>query len=205
MGCRLRCSARTLAGSRPRPSDGSRKPGRRSMRAGASAISPPSVTPYFWADGTHVQARLEDAAQCLLVIIGATPEGKKELVGLIDGVRVPHQGSRCAACLLRLPGRALETSAYDERYRKLVRDRAPPKSALQGMSSNKTALAMIMSSSRPGASNTRRQSHAPFLVSAIQISCGARAWLSTAGSSEAAEKSWRASMVTISRRKSSSV
>ena len=38
---------------------------------------------YFWADG---QARLEDAAQCLLVIIGATPEGKKELVGLIDGV-----------------------------------------------------------------------------------------------------------------------
>ena len=40
---------------------------------------------YFWADGIHVQARLEDAAQCLLVIIGATPEGKKELVGLIDG------------------------------------------------------------------------------------------------------------------------
>jgi hypothetical protein len=37
-------------------------------------------------DGIHVQARLEDAAQCLLVIIGATPEGKKELVGLIDGV-----------------------------------------------------------------------------------------------------------------------
>jgi putative transposase len=42
---------------------------------------------YFWADGIHVQARLEDDAQCLLVIIGATPEGKKELVGLIDGVR----------------------------------------------------------------------------------------------------------------------
>ena len=30
---------------------------------------------YFWADGIHVQARLEDDAQCLLVIIGATPEG----------------------------------------------------------------------------------------------------------------------------------
>jgi len=42
---------------------------------------------YFWVDGIHVQARLEDDAQCLLVIIGATPEGKKELVGLIDGVR----------------------------------------------------------------------------------------------------------------------
>jgi putative transposase len=37
---------------------------------------------YFWADGIHVQARLEDDAQCLPVIIGATPEGKKELVGL---------------------------------------------------------------------------------------------------------------------------
>jgi putative transposase len=46
---------------------------------------------YFWVDGIHVQARLEDDAQCLLVIIGATPEGKKELVGLIDGVRESSQ------------------------------------------------------------------------------------------------------------------
>jgi putative transposase len=42
---------------------------------------------YFWVDGIYVQARLEEEAQCLLVIIGATPEGKKELVGLTDGVR----------------------------------------------------------------------------------------------------------------------
>jgi transposase-like protein len=42
---------------------------------------------YFWVDGIHVQARLEDTAQCLLIIIGATPEGRKELVGLTDGVR----------------------------------------------------------------------------------------------------------------------
>ena len=49
---------------------------------------------YFWADGIHVQARLEDQAQCLLVIIGATPEGKKELVGLIDGVRESAQSWR---------------------------------------------------------------------------------------------------------------
>src|ERR1019366_2833392 len=46
---------------------------------------------YFWVDGIHVQARLEEAAQCLLVIVGATPEGKKELVGLIDGVRESAQ------------------------------------------------------------------------------------------------------------------
>jgi putative transposase len=49
---------------------------------------------YFWVDGIHVQARLEDAAQCLLVVIGATPEGKKELVGLIDGVRESAQSWR---------------------------------------------------------------------------------------------------------------
>src|SRR5258708_38305881 len=49
---------------------------------------------YFWADGIHVQARLEDDAQCLLVIIGATPEGEKELVGLIDGVRESAQSWR---------------------------------------------------------------------------------------------------------------
>jgi putative transposase len=194
---------------------------------------------YFWADGIHVQARLEDDAQCLLVIIGATPEGKKELVGLIDGVResaqswrellldlgrrglamapelavadgalgfwqaveevwpktrgqrcwvhktanvlnklpksqhskakralqeiwmaetkndaltafdvfaetwgvklrqggrVPDQRSRRAAGLLRLPGRALEASAHDQRHRELIRHHPPPHSTLQGMS-----------------------------------------------------------------------
>ena len=49
---------------------------------------------YFWVDGIYLQARLEDEAQCLLVIIGATPEGKKELVGLIDGVRESTQSWR---------------------------------------------------------------------------------------------------------------
>src|SRR6476659_3538980 len=36
---------------------------------------------YVWADGIYLQARLADAKQCILVIIGATPEGKKELLG----------------------------------------------------------------------------------------------------------------------------
>jgi putative transposase len=49
---------------------------------------------YFWVDGIHVQARLEDEAQCLLVIVGATPEGRKELVGLTDGVRESAQSWR---------------------------------------------------------------------------------------------------------------
>jgi transposase-like protein len=54
-----------------------------------------------------VQARLEDQAQCLLVTIGATPEGKKELVGLADGVRESAQSWR--ELLLDLKRRGLAT------------------------------------------------------------------------------------------------
>jgi transposase-like protein len=46
---------------------------------------------YVWADGVYLQARLDDDKQCILVIIGATPEGKKELVGFIDGYRESSQ------------------------------------------------------------------------------------------------------------------
>lgn len=49
---------------------------------------------YIWADGIHLQARLEDDAQCVLVIIGATPEGKKELIGFTDGIRESAQSWR---------------------------------------------------------------------------------------------------------------
>ena len=40
---------------------------------------------YVWADGVYLQARMEDSAECMLVLIGATPEGKKELVGFQTG------------------------------------------------------------------------------------------------------------------------
>ena len=63
-------------------------------RALAEAGSVGQALCLLLADGIHVQARLEDDAQCLLVIIGATPEGKKELVGLIDGVRESAQSWR---------------------------------------------------------------------------------------------------------------
>lgn len=42
---------------------------------------------YLWVDGIHFGVRLEEANQCILVVIGATPEGKKELVALSDGFR----------------------------------------------------------------------------------------------------------------------
>src|SRR5215813_4918542 len=62
---------------------------------------------YMWVDGIHVQARLEDDPQCLLVIVGATPEGKKELVGLTDGIRESAQSWR--DLLLDLKRRGLTT------------------------------------------------------------------------------------------------
>ncbi len=40
---------------------------------------------YIWADGIYLQARMEPQAECMLVILGATPEGKKELVGFQVG------------------------------------------------------------------------------------------------------------------------
>jgi len=36
---------------------------------------------YVWADGVYLQARMEPQAECMLVLIGATPEGKEELLG----------------------------------------------------------------------------------------------------------------------------
>jgi putative transposase len=49
---------------------------------------------YVWADGIYLQARLEEEKQCILVLIGATPEGRKELVGFTDGARESAQDWR---------------------------------------------------------------------------------------------------------------
>jgi putative transposase len=49
---------------------------------------------YVWADGIYLQARMEEQAECMLVLIGATPEGKKELVGFQVGVRESAQSWR---------------------------------------------------------------------------------------------------------------
>src|SRR6202047_3098616 len=46
------------------------------------------------AGGGYLQARMEEAAECMLVLIGATPEDKKELVGFQTGVRENAQSWR---------------------------------------------------------------------------------------------------------------
>jgi transposase-like protein len=42
---------------------------------------------YLWADGIHVNVRLEEHKLCLLVVIGVRADGRKELVALADGYR----------------------------------------------------------------------------------------------------------------------
>jgi transposase-like protein len=61
---------------------------------------------YVWADGVYLQARMEDNAECMLVLIGATPEGKKELVGFQTGVRESAQSWR--ELLIDIKQRGLE-------------------------------------------------------------------------------------------------
>jgi len=60
---------------------------------------------YLWADGIHFNVRLEEDRQCILVVMGATPEGKKELVAVEDGYRESEQSWR--ALLLDLKARGL--------------------------------------------------------------------------------------------------
>jgi putative transposase len=62
---------------------------------------------YIWADGVYLQARMEPQAECMLVLIGATPEGKKELVGFQVGVRESAQSWRELLIDLKARGLAI--------------------------------------------------------------------------------------------------
>ena len=46
---------------------------------------------YVWADGVHFNIRLEEDRQCILVLMGATADGKKELIAVVDGFRESEQ------------------------------------------------------------------------------------------------------------------
>ena len=46
---------------------------------------------YVWADGVYCNVRFQDARLCLLVLIGARADGKKELIAVEDGYRESEQ------------------------------------------------------------------------------------------------------------------
>jgi putative transposase len=61
---------------------------------------------YVWADGVHFNIRLEEGRQCILVLLGATAEGKKELIAITDGYRESEQSWK--ELLLDVKARGLE-------------------------------------------------------------------------------------------------
>ena len=61
---------------------------------------------YVWADGVHFNIRLEGGRQCILVLMGATADGKKELIAISDGYRESEQSWK--ELLLDCKSRGLE-------------------------------------------------------------------------------------------------
>jgi putative transposase len=61
---------------------------------------------YLWVDGVYFNVRLEGERQCILIVMGATAEGRKELVAVYDGVRESEQSWR--ELLLDLKARGLK-------------------------------------------------------------------------------------------------
>jgi transposase-like protein len=61
---------------------------------------------YVWADGVHFNIRLEGGRQCILVLMGATADGKKELIAIADGYRESEQSWK--ELLLDVKARGLE-------------------------------------------------------------------------------------------------
>jgi transposase-like protein len=63
---------------------------------------------YLWADGIYFNIRNEDERQCILVIIGVTDTGRKELLGLEAGFR--ESALNWKSLLLRLQEQGLKTA-----------------------------------------------------------------------------------------------
>ena len=60
---------------------------------------------YIWVDGVHFNIRLEEDRQCILVLMGATADGRKELIAVTDGYRESEQSWK--ALLLDVKARGL--------------------------------------------------------------------------------------------------
>lgn len=65
---------------------------------------------YVWADGVHFNIRLEEGRQCILVLMGATADGKKELIAIADEFRESEQSWK--ELLLDCKARGLEIEPH---------------------------------------------------------------------------------------------
>jgi putative transposase len=63
---------------------------------------------YLWVDGVHFNIRLEEDRQCILVLMGATADGRKELIAIVDGYRESEQSWRELLLDVKSRGLAIE-------------------------------------------------------------------------------------------------
>jgi putative transposase len=66
---------------------------------------------YLWADGVYFNVRLEEEGnrrQCILVLMGATVDGRKELIAVIDGYRESEQSWLELLLDVKMRGLAIE-------------------------------------------------------------------------------------------------
>jgi len=98
---------------------------------------------YVWVDGVHFNIRLEDDRLCTLVMIGARPNGEKELLAVEDGYRESAESWK--ALLRDLKRRGMTTpplvAVGDARWdsgRRRVRSGPKPASRAAGVTSSAT-------------------------------------------------------------------
>ena len=83
---------------------------------------------YVWADGVHFNIRLEEDRQCILVLMGATADGTKELIAVVDGFRESEQSWK--GLLLDVKARGLVTAPKLAIGRRSVRFLEGPQAGL---------------------------------------------------------------------------
>ena len=119
----------------------------------------PALRVSLGPDGVYLQARMEPQAECMLVLIGATPEGKKELVGFQVGMRESAQSWRELLVDIKARGLAIapELATGDGAlgFWKAL-DEVSPTTRHQRCTVHKTANVCRIGQSRGGGGDRRR-------------------------------------------------
>jgi transposase-like protein len=140
---------------------------------------------YLWADGIHVNIRLEEHKLCLLVMIGVRADGRKELIALADGYRESAESwadllRDCARRGMRAPVRAVGDGALG--FWTALREVFPEaREARCWFHKIANVLAALPKSAHPGAKkalaeiwNAEDKNHALAAVNAFDAAYGAK-------------------------------
>jgi transposase-like protein len=140
---------------------------------------------YLWADGIHVNIRLEEHKLCLLVLIGVRADGRKELIALADGYR---ESAESWADLLRgCARRGMRARSWPSAMGRWVsgmrcgKSSPRPGRAAAGSTRPPNVMAALPKSAHPGAKkalaeiwNAEDKDHALAAVKAFDAAYGAK-------------------------------